>query len=66
MDDRVEELSKLRFVKKMGAVSDKSFKEVYNSNQPFVDFTRESMSQGKGIFKFWIEYVKLRSIPPHS
>ena len=66
MVQRIEQLENLKFVKQMGVLSEKSFKEVFNSNQDFVDFTRTSMSQGKGIFKFWIEYVKLRSIPNHA
>ena len=67
MDEhRIEELSKLKFVQKMGALSDRTFQQVYETNQEFVDFTRESMSQGKGIFKLWIEYCKLRQIPRHA
>ena len=66
MADRVEQLSKLKFVKQMGVLSEKTFKRVYDSNPEFVDFTRESMSQGKGIFKFWLEYVKLRSKAHHA
>ena len=66
MVERIEQLGKLKFVKDMGVLSDKTFKEVFYNNQDFVDFTRTSMSQGKGIFKFWLEYVKLRSKPTHA
>ena len=60
-EERTNQLAKLRFVAKMGVLSEKTFKEVYDSNQDFVDFTRASMRSGKGVFKFWIEYCKLRS-----
>ena len=59
--DRISQLEGLKFVKKMGALSEKSFQEVFESNQDFVDFTQASMTQGKGIFQFWLEYVKLRT-----
>ena len=59
--DRISQLEQLKFVKQMGALSEKSFKEVFESNQDFVDFTQASMTQGSGIFKFWLEYVKLRT-----
>ena len=59
--DRISQLEQLKFVKQMGALSENSFKEVFESNQDFVDFTQASMTQGKGIFKFWLEYVKLRT-----
>ena len=66
MVQRIEQLEQLQFVDQMGALSKKSFKQVYDTNQDFVDFTRVSMSQGNGIFKFWVEYVKLRSKAKHA
>ena len=64
--ERIEQLEQLKFVKQMGVLSEKTFKQVYDSNDDFVEFTRTSMSQGDGIFKFWLEYVKLRSKPNHA
>ena len=64
--DRISQLEQLKFLKQMGALSEKTFKEVYDTNQDFVDFSRTSMSQGKGIFAFWLEYVQLRSKPSHA
>ena len=67
MDEhRVEELSKIMFVKQMGVLSERTFQQVYEENPEFVDFTRESMSQGKGVFKLWMIYCKLRSKPDHA
>ena len=66
MDDRIIQLESLKFVKQMGQLSELSFKQVYNTNQEFVDFTRKSMSQPKGVFKDWVEYVCLRSKPGHA
>ena len=66
MDDRITQLESLKFVKQMGQLSELSFKQVYNTNQEFVDFTRKSMSQPKGVFKDWVEYVCLRSKPGHA
>ena len=66
MDDRITQLESLTFVKQMGQLSELSFKQVYNTNQEFVDFTRKSMSQPKGVFKDWVEYVCLRSKPGHA
>ena len=66
MAERITQLEQLMFVKQMGALSEKTFKEVFNTNQDFVDFTLTSMSQGKGIFVFWLEYVQLRSKPSHA
>ena len=66
MAERITQLEQLMFVKQMGGLSEKSFKEVYDTNQDFVDFSRTSMSQGKGIFAFWLEYVQLRSKPSHA
>ena len=66
MAERITQLEQLMFVKQMGGLSEKTFKEVYATNQDFVDFTRTSMSQAKGIFGFWLEYVQLRSKPKHA
>ena len=66
MDERIIQLESLKFVKQMGQLSELSFKQVYNTNQDFVEFTRKSMSQPKGVFKEWVEYVCLRSKPGHA
>ena len=59
--EKLERYGKLRFAAlKMGAISGKTFCEVFENNQDFVEFTVKNMSEGKGIFKFWIEYVKLK------
>ena len=58
--DEILRLQELKFVKNMGKLSLLTFCNVYNTNDEFVQFTRESMSVGKGIFKDWIRYVKLR------
>ena len=58
--DELSKLQNLRFVKNMGKLSLLSFLDVYNTNDEFVQFTREAMSEGKGIFGNWIRYVKLR------
>jgi hypothetical protein len=61
MTAKVERYGKLRFAAvDMGAISGKTFDEVFESNKEFVDFTVKSMSHGCGIFKFWIEYIKLK------
>ena len=44
----------------MGQISGKTFTEVFENNKEFVEFTRNNMSEGTGIFKFWIEYIKLK------
>ena len=54
-------LELLKFKGEMGNLSNKSFKEVFENNKDFVKFTRTSMSEGKGIFKQWIRYVKIKS-----
>ena len=59
MDD-ISNLQELTFVKNMGKLSLLTFRHVYENNTEFVEFTRESMSEGKGIFENWIRYVKLR------
>ena len=58
--DELSELQNLRFVKNMGKLSLLSFLDVYDTNDEFVQFTREAMTEGKGIFGNWIRYVKLR------
>ena len=59
--EKVIRYGKLRFAKiDMGAVSGKTFDEVFENNKEFVHFTVNSMSCGTGIFKFWIEYIKLK------
>ena len=58
--DELSRLQDLKFVKNMGKLSMLSFLDVYNTNDDFVQFTREAMSEGKGIFGDWIRYVKLR------
>ena len=61
MTAKVERYGKLRFAAvDMGAISGKTFDEVFESNKEFVDFTVKSMSHGCGIFKFWVEYIKLK------
>ena len=54
-------LELLKFKGEMGNLSNQSFKEVFENNKDFVKFTRNSMSEGKGIFKQWIRYVKIKS-----
>jgi hypothetical protein len=51
----------LKFKDKMGNLSNQSFKEVFENNKDFVKFTRSSMREGKGIFKQWIRYVKIKN-----
>ena len=58
--DELSKLQELRFVEHMGKLSLLSFLDVYNTNDEFVQFTKESMSVGKGIFVDWLRYVKLR------
>jgi hypothetical protein len=59
--DKLQRYGQLRFAKvDMGAISGKSFDEVFQNNKEFVEFTVNNMSQGTGIFKFWIEYIKLK------
>ena len=58
--DEIERLQELKFVKDMGKLSLLSFRHVYDTNNEFVQFTRESMSVGKGVFKDWMRYVILR------
>jgi hypothetical protein len=54
-----ERYENLKFTDDMGDLSNKTFKEVFESNQEFVDFSRQSMTKGTGIFKFWLKYLIL-------
>ena len=59
--DKIKRYGKLKFAAvDMGAISGKTFDEVFETNKEFVDFTVECMSHGCGIFKYWIEYIKDR------
>jgi hypothetical protein len=60
------QLEKLKFKDQMGNLSNLTFKQVFKQNPDFVDFTQKSMSDGKGIFKLWIKYVKIKSIDGFS
>ena len=57
----VERLEKLTFAEKMGDLSNLTFKQVFENNKPFVEFSLKNMSEGTGIFKYWLEYVKLKN-----
>ena len=59
--EKLERFGKLRFATvDMGHISGKTFSEVFETNKEFVEFTRNNMSEGTGIFKFLIEYIKLK------
>ena len=59
--EKLERYGKLRFAAlDMGALSGKTFQEVFSTNKDFVEFTKNNMSNGTGIFKFWTEYIKLK------
>ena len=59
--DKVERYAKLKFAAvNMGAISGKTFEDVFENNKEFVDFTVKCMTDGCGIFKFWLEYIKLK------
>ena len=59
--EKIKRLGKLKFAAvNMGAISGKTFDQVFEQNKEFVDFTVQSMSHGCGIFKFWIDYIKER------
>jgi len=60
------ELGDIIFAQRMGDLSGKTFRHVYDNNKDFVDFTQASMSCGTGVFKMWLDYVKLRSTPNHA
>jgi hypothetical protein len=56
-----DRLQNLKFKNEMGNLSNLTFKQVFENNPDFVDFTKKSMSDGKGIFNLWIKYVKIKS-----
>ena len=59
--DKIERYGKLKFAAvNMGKISGLTFNEVFENNKEFVNFTVNNMSKGTGIFKFWIEYIKLK------
>ena len=59
--EKLERYGKLRFAAlDMGQLSGKTFEEVFSTNKNFVEFTLNNMSQGTGIFKFWLEYINLK------
>ena len=61
--DKIERYGKLKFAAvNMGKISGLTFNEVFQNNKEFVNFTVNNMSKGTGIFKFWIEYIKLKKI----
>ena len=61
MDDRLKILAKKRFASKdMGDLNGKTFEEVYVKNKVFRKFSLEKMKSGTGIFKIWLEFIKLR------
>jgi hypothetical protein len=53
-------LERLTFTDKMGDLSNKTFKQVYETNEDFVEFSKVSMSKGTGIFKYWLKYIGLK------
>lgn len=59
--EKIERYGKLRFAAvDMGKISGRTFEQVFEKNKEFVEFTQNNMSNGTGIFKFWIEYIKLK------
>ena len=61
--DKIERYGKLKFASlNMGIISGKTFNEVFENNKEFVTFTVNNMSEGTGIFKFWIDFIKLKKI----
>ena len=58
MDEKKYE--NLKFQKEMGNLSEKTFLEVYTTNQEFVEFSRKSMKSGTGIFKYWLKFCSLK------
>ena len=57
--ETIQRYGKLKFASfGMGAVSGKTFQEVFEKNKEFVEFTVNNMTHGTGIFKFWIAFVK--------
>ena len=61
MDDRLNILSKKRFAPTdMGDLSGKTFDEVFRFNKVFTDFSYNKMESGTGVFKLWLEFIKLQ------
>ena len=61
MAERLNILATKRFASTdMGDLSGKTFEHVYLNNKTFVNFTLEKMETGTGIFKLWLEFIKLR------
>ena len=61
--NKIERYGKLKFAPiNMGVISGRTFNEVFENNKEFVNFTVNNMSKGSGIFKFWIQYIKLKNI----
>ena len=61
MAERLHILAPNRFASTdMGDLSGKTFENVYVNNKTFRNFTLEKMETGTGIFKLWLEFIKLR------
>ena len=59
--EKLQRYGKLRFAAlNMGALNGKTFNEGFETNKDFVKCTVNNMSEGKGIFKFWIDFIKLK------
>ena len=59
--EQLETYGKMRFAAlDMGSLSGKTFVEVFETNKEFVDFSKNNMSRGTGIFKIWLEYINLK------
>ena len=61
MTERLNILATKRFASAdMGDLSGKTFEHVYTHNKVFLKFTLEKMKTGTGIFKLWLDFIKLR------
>ena len=61
MAERVNVLSKKRFASEnMGDLTGKTFEEVFRDNKVFTKFSEKKMTGGTGIFKYWLEFIKLK------
>ena len=61
MTERLNKLAAQVFASEdMGDLSGKTFEQVYRDNKQFLNFSLEKMSSGTGIFKLWIEFIKLK------
>lgn len=61
MAERLNILSAKKFSSiDMGDLSGKTFDEVYQDNPVFTKFSLEKMTSGTGIFKYWLEFIKLK------